>query len=84
MVDLFNSNEMQDKGQHFVDSDVGVLDVLGTMKVTPTLFKSLTNFICIEFDELHGLVVHAITSHARSIGEAPTPFHSKPPSKQVL
>jgi hypothetical protein len=64
MVDLFNSNEMQDKGQHFVNLDVGVLDVLGTMKVTPTFFKSLTNFICIEFDELHGLVMPAITSHA--------------------
>jgi hypothetical protein len=84
MGNLFNSNEMQDKGQHFVDSDVGVLDVLGTMKVKPTLFKSLTNFICIEFDELHGLVVPAITSHACSIGETRTPFHSKPPSKQVL
>jgi hypothetical protein len=70
MVDLFNSNGMQNKNQHFVDSDVGVLDVLGIMKVTLTLFKSLTNFICIEFDELHGLVVHAITSHAHSIGEA--------------
>jgi hypothetical protein len=75
---------MQDKGQHFVDLDVGVLYVLGTMKVTPTLLKSLTNFICIEFDELHDLVVRTITSHAHSIGEARTPFHSKPPSKQVL
>ncbi len=54
MVDLFNSNEMQDKGQHFVGSDVDVLDVLNIIKVTPTFFKSLTNFICIEFDELHG------------------------------
>jgi len=35
MVDLFNSNEVQDESQHFVDLDVSVRDVLGTMKLTP-------------------------------------------------
>jgi hypothetical protein len=35
MVNLFNSNKVQDEGQHFVDLDVSVCDVLGTMKLTP-------------------------------------------------
>jgi len=35
-----------------VDPIIGVWDVLGTMRTTPTLLKTLTNFTLEEFDEL--------------------------------
>jgi hypothetical protein len=31
---------------------VGVWNVLSTMRATPNLFKNLTNFTLVEFDEL--------------------------------
>jgi hypothetical protein len=46
MVDLFNFNELQNEGQHFVVLNVGVRDILGIMRAMLTLFKLLTNFTC--------------------------------------
>jgi hypothetical protein len=48
--DLFNSHEMEDKGGQSTDPTVGVRYVLGTMRATSTLFKTLTNFTLEEFD----------------------------------
>jgi hypothetical protein len=36
----------------FVDPTNGVCDVLATLQSTPTLFKNLTNFTAIEFEDL--------------------------------
>ncbi len=43
-----------------MDLNIGVRDVLITMWATPSLFKSLTNFSFIEFEELAQLVVPTI------------------------
>jgi hypothetical protein len=40
-----------------MDPTIGVQNVLATMHATPTLFKNLTNFIAIEFEELASFVV---------------------------
>jgi hypothetical protein len=39
------------------------------MQITPTFFKSLTNFIITKVDNLVFLVVFIINTHAKSIGE---------------
>jgi hypothetical protein len=52
-----------------VDLNIGVQDVLTTMLAMPSLFKSLTNFSLIEFEELAHFVVLAIIDHARSTRE---------------
>jgi hypothetical protein len=66
---LFNSYKMEEWGGQYVDSIIGVPDVLGILWVTPTLFKVLTNFTSEKFDELASQVVFTIKSHAKSIGE---------------
>jgi hypothetical protein len=53
---------------------IGVRDVLGMMRTTPTLFKTLTNFTLEEFDELAYRMVSAIIAHARSICELFLPY----------
>jgi hypothetical protein len=65
---LFNTNEMQD--QSTVNHDEPVRDVLATMRSTPSLFKSLTNFSIEEFDELAALVCPTLVANARTTGEA--------------
>jgi hypothetical protein len=53
--DLFIAIEMEDRGGHFVDPTNGVQDVLITLQSTPTLFKNLTNFTVVDFEDLHSL-----------------------------
>jgi hypothetical protein len=48
---------------------VGVRDVLTTMRATPNLFKTLTNFTLVEFDELAFVVVPTISTHSWSTCE---------------
>ncbi len=48
---------------------VGVQDVLGTMRATLPLFKTLTNFTLTKFDELASHVLPTIKAHFRSICE---------------
>ena len=43
--------------------------MLGSMRSTPGLFKTLTNFFVEEFDELCHIICPTITAHAYSIGE---------------
>jgi hypothetical protein len=66
---LFNSYKMEEWGCQYVDSTVGVRDVLGIMWATLALFKTLTNFTLEEFDKLALRVVSTIKAHAKSIGE---------------
>jgi len=53
----------------YVDSIVGVQEVLGTMWAALALFKTLTNFKLDEFDELVFQGVPTIRTHAISICE---------------
>ncbi len=55
--DFFNSHEMEGGSGQSMDPTIGVQNVLATMHATPTLFKNLTNFIAIEFEELASFVV---------------------------
>ncbi len=53
-----------------INLDVNVIDIMGTMKATLTLFNSLTNFTCTKFDELCGSIVFTISFlHVQSISE---------------
>jgi len=61
---FFTSHEIEEGVGQSMDVRVGVKDILTTMRATPHLFKSLTNFILVEFDELATLVVPTIFIHA--------------------
>jgi len=55
--DVLNSedllNDHEDEGtKKFVDQVARVRNALGTMQATPSLFKNLTNFTLIKFEEL--------------------------------
>lgn len=63
--DIFNSNEQEDGGKGVVDHNYDAYDIRLHMKVIPQIFKTLTDFIVIEFDELYELVVVVITSHVQ-------------------
>jgi len=60
MLTLFNANEPKLSVGQSVNWDVGVLDVHGTMRATLGLFKPLTNFSLLKFDELVALVVSTV------------------------
>jgi hypothetical protein len=66
---MFNANELEEGVIHSVDSCVVVWDVLVTMQATTRLFKTLTNFILVKFDELALLVAPTTMCHAQSTGE---------------
>jgi len=57
---MFDANELEEGASHLVDSSVGVWDVLATMQATPRLFKILTNFTLVKFDELVLLITPTI------------------------
>jgi hypothetical protein len=55
--DVLNSknllNDHEDEGtKEFIDQMARVRNALATMQATPSLFKNLTNFTLIEFEEL--------------------------------
>jgi hypothetical protein len=60
---LLNLNELEMGAKQSVDHTIGVQDVLTTMQTTLSLFKTLTNFILPEFEELIVLIVPTIKSH---------------------
>ena len=66
---FFNPNELKYGGQGAVDHNRGVHDVILLMRAIPENFKTLTNFTLPEFDELCGLVMPMIASHALFRGE---------------
>jgi hypothetical protein len=69
--DLLNDHE--DEGtREFVDSVVGVQDVLATIQDT-SLLKNLTNFTWMEFEKLANQIAPIISSHARYICEPSWP-----------
>jgi hypothetical protein len=80
--DLFIAIEMEEGGGHFVDPTNSVQDVLITLQSTPTLFKNLTNFTTINFEDLASIMAPSIISHAQSTSE--TPIVSRRPSKLSL
>ncbi len=65
---MFNVNEVEEGVGHSVDSCVAVWDVFGTMWAT-RLFKALTNFTLVKFDELTLLVAPTIVRHAQFANE---------------
>ncbi len=65
---MFNPNELKEGVGHLMDSCVAIWDVFGTMWAT-RLFKTLTKFILVEFDELALLVAPTIVHHAQFVGE---------------
>jgi hypothetical protein len=62
--DLLNDHDDEGTGE-FVDWVARVEDVLATMQHTPSLFKNISNFTLMEFEELTSRVVPIISSHAR-------------------
>jgi hypothetical protein len=65
---MFNANELEEGTNQLVDLGMGVWDVFVTMSSTPWLFKTVTNFKLVKFDELATIVVPTIERHAHSIG----------------
>jgi hypothetical protein len=61
---MFNANELKEGASQLVDLDVGVQDVLVTMHATPSLFKTLTNFILGEFEELAIVMISNIVNQS--------------------
>jgi hypothetical protein len=61
---MFNANELEKGAGHSMDSSVRVWDVFATMQATPRLFKTLTNFTLVKFDELTLLMAPTIVRHA--------------------
>jgi hypothetical protein len=51
-ANLFNTHEMEERDDQFMDQAIDVHDMLVTMQATLTLFKKLTNFTLLEFEEL--------------------------------
>ncbi len=52
-----------------MDQNVSVYNVFTIMQATLSLFKTLTNFSLLEFDELATLVVPTIQAHVKSMGK---------------
>jgi len=50
---LFISLQMEVGVNQSMDPIVGIHDVLGTMRIILALFKTFTNFMLENFDELH-------------------------------
>ncbi len=80
--EFFTPIELEEGGEQSMDLNVGVKNVLMTMWAMPCLFKSLTNFNLIDFEELAQLVVPIIIGHARSTKE--THHISGQPSKLTM
>jgi len=66
---LFNANEFKPSVEQLMDQNVSVYNVFTIMQATPSLFKTLTNFSLLEFDELAILVVLTIQAHVKSMGK---------------
>jgi hypothetical protein len=83
--EFFTPMKLEGGGQS-MDTNIGMRDILTTMQATPSLFKSLTNFILIKFEELEQFMVPNIIGHVRSTRE-PHHIFGRPyklPPKQHL
>jgi hypothetical protein len=63
--EYFTSIELDEESGQLVNPDVDVWEILATMRATPGLFKSLTNFTLGKFEKLPQLVVPTTINHAR-------------------
>jgi hypothetical protein len=57
---MFNANELEEGVGQLVDLGMGIRDVLIIVRATPGLFKILTDFTLVEFNELTTLMVATI------------------------
>jgi hypothetical protein len=57
---FFNPNELELGVRQLVNHTIHVQDVLAIMQITPSLFKTLTNFILLKFEKLTTIVVPTI------------------------
>lgn len=57
MLDLFDLNELKDGRQCVVNHNQDVLALIAHMQVIPQLYKILTIFMILEFDELYALIL---------------------------
>lgn len=64
-----NPNELEDKGQCVLHHNRGLHDARLHTRAISQNFKTLTNFIAVDLDELCGFVVPIIASRARSTGK---------------
>ncbi len=67
--EYFTLAELDEESGQSINPNVGVQDILATMRATPSLFKSFTNFTLGEFEKLAQLVIPILVNHVRSIGE---------------
>ena len=65
---FFSAQEALNDDQQYVDASQGVKDQLVMIR-NPSLFKTMTNFTCEEFEELSQLVCPVIALTARTTGE---------------
>jgi hypothetical protein len=61
---MFNADELEEGMGQPMDSSMGIQDVFITMSTTLKLFKTLTNFNLVKFDELVLVVIPVIVCHA--------------------
>jgi len=54
--DFFTLAELEEEGKQSVNPNVGVQDVLATLRVMAGLIKTLTNFTLTEFEKLQRLL----------------------------
>jgi len=67
---FFNPNELELGVRQLGDHTICVQDVLATMQIIPSLFKTLTNFTLLKFEKLAAIVVPTIKSHVGSSSDA--------------
>ena len=65
---FFSAQEALNDDQQYVDASQGVKDQLVMIR-NPSLFKTMTNFTCEEFEELSQLVCPVVALTARTTGE---------------
>lgn len=61
---LFNTNKWIEGGVQLVTPNRGVRDLLGRLRKTSCIFKTLINFTLPEFEKLHSLVYLVIGDNA--------------------
>ena len=71
------------ESQQSVDHNSMARDVLTTMKIVPDVFRTLTNFTIVEFEELCTIVCPVIAMHARSTGDVIIQGRGRPPKSAV-
>jgi hypothetical protein len=65
----FTSAKLDEESRQSINPNVGVRNILVTMRATPSLFKFFTNFTLGEFEKLAPLAIPIVISHVRSTRE---------------